>query len=212
MKKEIKYWIILLIPFVFIYLKWDEFPEQVAIHFNINGEADGWAKKEVGVLMGPLMNIGIYLILLIIPLIDPRKLNYALFEKKYGSIRLIIHLFFLFICFIISAEALDYKINTSQWMQIGIAGLFMVLGNYLKAVKPNYFVGVRTPWTLENETVWKKTHNVTAKLWVTLSAIVLIIQLFVFVSWIMAPYVIIIATVPIIYSFIEYKKIKKQES
>lgn len=210
MKKEIKYWIILLIPFIFVILKWDAFPDEVAIHYNIEGEADNWAKKEIGLFIGPVMNVGIYLLLLLLPLIDPRKMNYSLFEKKYSAIRLIVHLFLLFVFSITTFDALGYEINTAQWIQIGILALFMILGNYMGAVKPNYFVGVRTPWTLENETVWKKTHNLTAKLWVGLSAILLVIQLFFFIKWVLIPYIVIITVIPLTYSYIIYKKLQKQ--
>ena len=96
----------------------------------------------------------------------------------------------------------------------GVLILFMVLGNYFGKLRPNYFVGIRTPWTLENETVWLKTHRLGGKVWVYGSLIMLIAKFLLpmepFFIFIFIGFTLIIALIPIVYSYLLYKKMEKE--
>src|SRR5688500_2064357 len=88
LKKEWLLWIILLLPFGILLFIWDKLPQQVATHWNIHGEADDYSSKAFGALFMPLLNIGLYLLLIVLPKIDPRKRNYDLFQGPFFMIRL----------------------------------------------------------------------------------------------------------------------------
>ena len=105
----------------------------------------------------------------------------------------------------IIANAVGIKINISMYVSIGLGILIMIIGNYLPKCKQNYTVGIKTPWTLNNEEVWNKTHKISGYLWVIVGFIITISSFIGFES-IMLVVLIIIAFVPIVYSYILYKK------
>ena len=208
-KTEILLILLLAIPFIYLTFTWNQFPERVPIHFNVKGEPDNYAPKTVGLLLLPFINIFTYLLLKYLPRIDPRKENYTLFEGRYKAIRLLIHLFMVFIFFLITSATLHKTFLQPKLLIIGLALMFMLLGNYLSAVRPNFFVGIRTPWTLSSEEVWKKTHRFTGVLWVVASLILLIIAIVLesVSPVILFTYIGIITIVPIVYSFLLYQKL-----
>ncbi len=106
------------------------------------------------------------------------------------------------------ASFLGYKPPVNHFLLI-MPMLFLFLGNYISKLQPNYFVGVRTPWTLENEQVWIKTHRVTGRIWVGSSLAVLLLALVFnqsFPEWVLLVYILLIAAVPLVYSFMISKK------
>ena len=209
LKSDWLMWLMLLLPFVFIAVYWDKFPDQIAIHFNMSGEPNGYGGKIEGLFLMPVINIGMYFLFIVLPKIDPRKANYALFADKYRIIRIVLHVFFTFSFFVNSFYALGYHFNMGLIVLYGVLGLFLVLGNYMGNVRPNFFVGVRTPWTLSNEEVWVKTHRLTAKVWVVGSLAMMIVLPFVpHLETMFLIFIAIICVVPIAYSYIIYKKIK----
>ena len=208
LKKEWLNWIIILLPFVFIALNWEKFPDRIPTHFNFEGVADDYSSKVTGLILFPGINIGLYLLLLLIPYIDPRKKNYSMFEGKWRIIRTFLHVFLSFMTLITCFISLGYKIDVGNVVCIGVLALFMVIGNYMGNIRSNYFIGIRVPWTLENETVWNLTHRFAGRIWVWGSILMIIlIYFFPLAKWLMLPYGIIVALVPIIYSYFKYKTI-----
>ncbi len=211
-KKEAIIWIILLLPFVYAAITWNKLPEWVPTHFNVNGEADDYSKKAFALLLMPVMNVVIYFILFFVPRIDPRKKNYAFFGSSYQNIRLLIHLFFVGIFIFITQ-------TTSGGKPLQMGGFFSImflffalLGNYMRTVRSNFFVGIRTPWTLSNDVVWRKTHELGGKIWFY-SGIILAVVVF-FLSQTAATVVMfsgifLMVMIPVIYSYLEYRKINR---
>lgn len=212
-KTEILILIILVLPFGYLAFTWNEFPARVPIHFNHKGEADNYGPKAFGLLLLPVINILLFLLLKYLPKIDPRKENYVLFEGRYKAIRLIIHIFLTFIFFLLVSSMLkgSSSLLHPKLVIIGFALLTMVLGNYFSAVRPNFFVGVRTPWTLSNEEVWKKTHRFTGRLWVASSFLLLLYALFFedINKAVIFVFIGVITIPPIVYSYLIYQKISK---
>jgi uncharacterized membrane protein len=210
-KTEIIILLLLALPFVYLAFTWDQFPERVPIHFNVNGEPDNYASKTVGLLLLPAINFLTYLTLKYLPKIDPRKENYKLFAGRYKAIRLLTHLFMVFVFFLVTTATLHSSFLQPKLLLIGLALMFMLLGNYLSAVRPNFFVGIRTPWTLSSEEVWKKTHRFTGILWVAASIIFLIIIIFSerVSPAILLSYISFITIIPIVYSYLLYQKLPK---
>ena len=150
-KKEAIIWLLLLIPFIYAAIMWNHVPDQVPTHFDMNGEPNDYSKKAFALLLLPVMNVIIYFVLFFIPRIDPRKRNYTFFESSYQNIRLLIHLFFVGVFIFITQTTSGGKpLQMSGFFSIVLL-FFALLGNYLRTVRSNFFVGIRTPWTYYDE-------------------------------------------------------------
>src|ERR1035438_700097 len=163
--KEAIIWLVLLSPFLYALLVWHKIPVMVPTHFDTNGAPDDYSSKPFALIFMPAMNIVIYFVLLFIPRIDPRKKNYAFFGSSYQNIRLLVHLFLagLFI-FITQTTAGGQRLQVNGLFS-GILFFLALLGNYMRTVRSNFFIGIRTPWTLSNDVVWRKTHELAGRIW-----------------------------------------------
>lgn len=209
LRKELPYILLALIPFIYLAFIWNNLPETVPMHWNGKGEIDRYgSKNELWGIVAMLSGLG-YFLFLIIPKIDPRgKLEKM--GNKLDNLRLILALFMSAMAtyIIYSVQQTESK-PTLIFTLIGL--LFAGLGNYFKTIKPNYFIGIRTPWTLENEEVWKKTHLFGGKLWFIGGLLIFILSLIIpndISAYLMISVTIFISVVPIIYSYLEFKKLK----
>jgi uncharacterized membrane protein len=188
-------------------------PDIVPTHFNIAGEADGWSSKQFLIFLPGSLGIGIYFLMLVLPQIDSKH-NLSLEDNKYYAIRFFMGVFFSILSTYILYTSLAGKISNTSVLFGFIGGLFAVLGNYFKDIKPNYYIGIRTPWTLENERVWYNTHKLGSKVWIIgglallLGSILINNNERVFLLFIII--LLIIVFIPIIYSYIDYKRGKKR--
>ena len=152
-----------LIPFVYLLIIYNHLPDVVPTHFDISGEPDDFSSKgSLFWILGLLNGIG-YLLFLVIPRIDPKKFA-TTHEKVYNKIRVGMSVLFVALSFIIVYSAGGDALKGIFFLACIIAGLCIFLGNYFQAVKTNYFIGIRTPWTLHSEEVWRKTHHLTGRL------------------------------------------------
>ncbi|MBN1188980.1 MAG: SdpI family protein [Dehalococcoidales bacterium] len=151
--------------FVLATVAWPHAPDRIPIHWGVSGEPNNYAGK-VGLFYPPLIALGIYFLLLFLPYIDPRRRNYEKFKGSYTVIRTI--LVFVFMCIqvftVLWAFGIDVKINIAVPVIVGL--LFIVLGNYMGKFKPNWFTGIKTPWTLSSDESWNKTHRLGGWLFV----------------------------------------------
>lgn len=210
LKKEIPFIAVALLPFVYLAYIWNELPKQVPMHWNAEGEIDRYGDKNELLVMIFMLTGITYFIFLIIPYIDPKQ-KLQNMGNKLNNLRLILGLFMSALAIYI-LYSVQQKTSNPVLIFPLIGLLFAFLGNYFKTIKPNYFIGIRTPWTLENEEVWKKTHLMGGKLWFIgglLMALTFLIpnemQLYTFLG-----ITAVITIVPIVYSYLEFKKIKNQ--
>ncbi|RYD68849.1 MAG: SdpI family protein [Sphingobacteriales bacterium] len=212
LKKDWLIWLFLLAPFAIITYFWDRFPAEIPLHWNMNGEADSYGSKLEGLLLMPLVNIGLYILLLVLPYIDPKKANYALFKSPYQILRFVIHIFLFLAFMMIIFTVLGYDISSQKIIPLAVIALMLVLGNYMGTIRPNYFVGIKTPWTLANEDVWVKTHRFSGKIWVFASLIMLVIALFLPINEIiMLLYIALLVLPPFVYSYLEFRKLESKK-
>jgi uncharacterized membrane protein len=146
-------------------LLWNQFPDQMASHWNEKDQVDGTMSKFWGVFMMPLVTLGLFLLFLVIPNIDPLKANIAKFR---GVFNLFITFFIGFMVYI-HALTLIWNLGytgfaLSKAMLPAMGLLFILIGSMLRQAKRNFFIGIRTPWTLSSDTVWDKTHQLGAVL------------------------------------------------
>ncbi len=139
---------------------WSQLPDQMASHWNMNDEVDGTMSKFWGVFLMPLVASGLLTLFLIIPSIDPHKANIAQFRETFNLFIVLIITFLLYVHALTIAWNLGYqnfKISAAMLPVLGL--LFIFIGYLLRKAKRNFFIGIRTPWTLSSETVWNKTHQ-----------------------------------------------------
>jgi len=209
-KKEAIIWLILLLPFIYSLIVWNKLPDQVPTHFDVKGEPDDYSGKAFALLLLPIMNVVIYVILFFIPRMDPRKKNYAAFGSSYQNIRMLIHVFFagIFI-FITQTTSGGQPLKLNAFLS-GMLLFFALLGNYMRTVRSNFFVGIRTPWTLSNDMVWRKTHELGGKIWFYTGIVLAVIVFFLpqmAAAIVMFCGVFLMVIIPVVYSYLEYRKI-----
>lgn len=163
LKKE---WFSVLIAIGFWLVTWlwyDDLPAKVPTHWNIRGQIDNWTTPNGHVLMFGGLLLGMYLLLTLIPLLEPRKEN---MQKSLGFLHMIkitLLAFFLGLYTVISYMAVQgVDLAIDKFISIGLGVLFVVIGNYMTQIKSNYFMGIRTPWTLSSDIIWQKTHRLGA--------------------------------------------------
>jgi len=215
MKFKLKYEIFpllaILATIVFAFYFYANAPRQVPTHWNIHGQVDDYSSKAFAAIFFPALILGMYFLFWLLPKIDPKRERYAKFARVYGLFRTAIVLFFVLMFFASSLAALGYNINISRIVPAGVGLLLILLGNYMGKIKSNWFVGIRTPWTLSSETVWQKTHRLGGWLFV-FAGLYMLAGVFWSILWgqgTIFVIIIIIALMPIVYSYLLYKKEKK---
>ncbi|MGL4522102.1 MAG: SdpI family protein [Bacilli bacterium] len=152
--------IIIAIMFVFSAIVFKDLPDQVVTHFDSNGTPDGWMSRTVGTFFLPVLSIILYLLMKYMPTIDPKKKNFNRFSKSYQMFLSVFFIFMLVLHIITVGYNLGWDVNIALSIQLLMGILFLYLGNEMPRFKQNYFLGIRTPWTLSNEEVWNRTHRV----------------------------------------------------
>lgn len=213
LKREWILWIIIILPVILYLFLLHQLPALIPVHYNAAGKADTFASPMKFLTNIVPENIVLYLVFLILPRIDPKKKNYFFFTRAYFFIRFAVHFFLSALACVSLLSATGWKLNMIRLISLGVMILLTIIGNFLLHVKPNWFVGIRTPWTLSNDTVWKKTHLLGGRLMFILGIIGIILVLILPVRTsgrLILPVVLIAAFVPLIYSLILYKKIVKE--
>jgi uncharacterized membrane protein len=159
LRTELPQWIIITAMFVAAAVVRPTAPDRLAIHWNIQGQADGCGGKFEGLLLMPLIALGTYLLLAFLPCFDSRAGNYARFAKVYGLIRGSV----LVVLALVQAATLLWikgiEFNMSIAISLIVSVLFVVVGYVMPRIQPTWFVGIRAPWTLTSERSWRKTHE-----------------------------------------------------
>jgi len=141
-------------------LLWNKFPEQMASHWDVNDQVNGYMPRFWGVFMMPIIALGMLLLFLLIPNIDPLKANIAQFREIFNLFVMFIVGFMLYVHMLTLLWNLGYTnvgIGKSALPAMGV--LFILIGSMLRKSKRNWFIGIRTPWTLSSDMVWEKTHQ-----------------------------------------------------
>jgi len=214
LKKEWYMLIILLSPFVASLILWNDMPDIVPIHFNAAGEADDYGPKWINAFLLPSIAVATYFFLILIPKLDPKnKIESA--QKPIAAIRIVVSIFLIGIYSLVMMETFDMEADIGQLVFVTVGILIMVTGNYMNSIKPNYFIGIRTPWSLEHPEIWKKTHRFGSKLWI-IGGLFMAISTFISglagSMYVVIGAIIILAVIPLIYSFVIYKKLDQTNS
>jgi uncharacterized membrane protein len=210
LKKELPIIGIVLLPFIYLAYIWNNLPEQVPMHWNLNGEIDDWGSKNSLIGMTFLLPVLTYVLLMVVPKIDPKKRIEAM-GGKYYQFKFILVTFMSALALVIMYISNNQKLSNPSMIVILLGILFVFLGNYFKVIKQNYFIGIKTPWTLESEEVWKLTHLLAGKMWVIGGIVIVICSLVIPENlnfYFFIGITLVISIVPTVYSYLIFKKLK----
>ena len=189
-------------------LLWNQLPEQMASHWNENDQVDGTMSKFWGVWMMPLVTLGMFGLFLLIPNIDPLKANIAKFRPTFNLFIALIVAFMLYmhgLTFVWNLGFQNFKMSAAMLPFLGI--LFIFIGYMLRQAKRNWFIGIRTPWTLSSDSVWDKTHQLGSILFMVSGAFAIFGGLFggMIAFWLLFVPLIGSTLFLVIYSYILYR-------
>ncbi len=201
---------IILLSFAIGIYFYPQMPEKMATHWNAQGQVDGYMSKFWGLFLMPFLSIGLLLLFILIPKIDPLKANIEIFRKYYDGfvVLVIVFLFYLYLLTVFWNLGIKFSMILFLTPVFGI--LFYSCGILVENAKRNWFIGIRTPWTLSNEKVWEKTHKIGGKLFKIAGIIALFgipFQSYA-IFFILVP-VLLVSVFTIIYSYFEYQRKKK---
>ena len=169
-REEIPQLAILAAMFVLAFVTWPSAPDRVPVHWNWSGEVDRYGGRVEGLLALPLMATGVYLLLRLAPRIDPGRANYPGFRGAYAFIRTVILAVMAGLYVLTHLWIRGRNVDMQSTVPLLIAGLFIAIGATLGKLRPNWFLGLRTPWTLSSKTAWVRTHRIGGWLFILLGA------------------------------------------
>jgi uncharacterized membrane protein len=185
-----------------------QMPEVVASHWNDRGEVNGYMSRFWGIFLMPIISLGMLLLFILIPRLDPLKANIEKFRKYFDVFIVLISLFFLYVYLLTIFWNLGSKFNLVQFMAPAFGVLFYAAGVLIKNSKRNYFIGIRTPWTLQSDEVWDRTHRRGGLLFRVAGVIAAFGVIFPKQAiWLLLAPVGAFTIYIVIYSYLEYKKV-----
>lgn len=209
MKKQLVLQAILTVVMLVIWvLFYPKLPDTLPAHWDINGNIDRFAQKSLVMCMLIGLLLLSTMLYVIVPLIDPKRKSYIYSLKNYNRIQLITFIFFFILNLMILYTGFHQNISSPKMVYFFIGALFLFLGNYSASLKQNFFIGIRTPWTLSDENVWNKTNRKGAQLLV-ISGILICLGGFLpgkIPSVITAICIMIMIVFPFLYSYWLFRK------
>ena len=198
---------VLIITFALTIAVYPTAPDRIASHWNAAGEVNGYMSKFWGLFLIPIIMTGFIALLAVLPRIDPHKKNYEKFRDYYDGFILLFALFLLAIQIQIILWSIGYQISPNLTFPLLIGALFIYIGFLLDHAEQNWFVGIRTPWTLSSKTVWKKTHEFGGKLF-KIAGIISCLGIFagVYALWFVLVPALAVGVITVVYSYYEFQK------
>jgi uncharacterized membrane protein len=200
--------VLVLVFFVLGAALYPRMPELMASHWNSQGEADGTISRIWGVFLFPLIALGITLLLLAIPRIDPLRSNIQKFRSYYYGFIIAFLAYFLYVYALTLIWNLGYKFDFTQMIIPAIGVLMFGIGVLLGKAKRNFFIGIRTPWTLSSDAVWDRTHKLGAQLFKIAGVIIVLMVLVPAAAvYAMLGLILVIALGLVVYSYVLYRQL-----
>ncbi|MFC5437965.1 SdpI family protein [Rhodanobacter umsongensis] len=183
-------------------------PAQVPIHWDMNGLANGYAPRFWGAAMWPLLISGLAVLTVVLPAISPRRFEIEPFAGIYGALMLVIQGVMLVIGMTALLVGAGFALPLSTIVPLAVGVLLMVLGNYMGKLRKNFFIGIRTPWTLASDAVWERTHRLAGWVFVLAGMAMVIATLaHAMPGWGLVA-IVAMLLIPYVYSFFAYRAIE----
>lgn len=199
--------VIILLPIVAGVILWDQLPNIVPIHFGANGKPDGYATRAVAVFVMPLVLLAFHWLCTLGTAADPKNKNID--KKALGLVLWICPMISLLVNGVVYVTALGIAIDIIMIFGLFFGCLFVVIGNYMPKCRQSYTMGIKLPWTLENEDNWNRTHRFAGRLW-TVGGLLVIVTAFLGNAFVFVflGLVLLMVIIPTVYSYLLYKKNK----
>jgi uncharacterized membrane protein len=206
-KSEILIVGIALFSFVIGVYYYPQMSEKVASHWDAKGRVDGYLSKFWGLFLIPITLVPLALLFIAIPRVDPLRQNIEKFRRYYDGFVILFMIFMIFVYFQMILWNIGIQISPNAYLPITAGLLFIGAGILIENTRRNWFIGIRTPWTLSSEKVWDKTHRMGGRLFKIAGAIAVVGIFFqsYAVFFVLIP-AILVATYTIVYSYLEYKR------
>lgn len=183
-------------------------PDTVASHWNAQGEVDGYMSKFWGLFLMPLISLGMFFLFLFVPKIDPLKENIKKFRKYFDGFIVVLFLFLFFLYLLTIFWNLGMRFSMIAFLSPAFGVLFFYCGILIENAERNWSIGIKNPWTLSNEDVWKKTHDVGGKLFKIAGIIALGGMIIPSLAFFLVIFPVVFFTLYVTaYSYLQYKKI-----
>jgi len=158
-RREWPHWLLLAAMFALAAAAWSTAPDRIPVHWNLAGQVDRHGGRFEGLLAIPLLALAIYVLMIFLPRLDPGRANYAAFDSAYATLRLLLLVVMAALYGLVHLCMRGVPVRIEVWTPLIVGALFVVIGNLLGKVRPNWFVGIRTPWTLSSKVAWTGTHR-----------------------------------------------------
>ncbi len=206
-KSEIFLIVLTVASIIAAFLLYPHMPEQMASHWNTAGEVDGYMSRFWGLAMFPIILTVLSGLFIAIPHMDPLQKNIKKFRPHFDGLMILLSLFFVMVFAQSTLWNVGIEIPMNITMPIAMGILFFYIGILLGKSKQNWFVGIRTPWTLSSESVWDKTHKLGEKLFKGIGVLSVLSVIYPSYTFIVVIALIIITVLTLfIYSFLVFKK------
>jgi len=213
MRKMMPAVLITIATLAFSWWAWPQLPEKVVTHWGANGQPNGWSSPTFAAFLIPGVMALMTLIFAALPNIDPLKKNYEFHGSVYFLLVNVIIGFVGIIQAIVLGSALGWPFDMRTALPLLLGALFVFMGNLLPRIRPNWFMGIRTPWTLSSERVWRKTHRVGGYAF-TVAGLVFIATAFIPMgnsgTAVMLAVIFPMVLWPVVYSYVEWRREKEE--
>ncbi|MBR5561968.1 MAG: SdpI family protein [Clostridia bacterium] len=198
---------VILLPILAGLILWDKLPEEIATHFNAQGVADGFSSKAFGVFGLPVILAALHWICTLGTNADPKQKNHS--DKMQTLVLWICPLISLLVSSVIYTYAMGIDVDILSITTLLFGAMFIVTGNYLPKCKQNYTMGIKLPWTLNDEENWNYTHRITGKVWVAGGVVILLTAAF-RQAWILFIITLVMVVIPFVLSYLFHRKKNKK--
>jgi uncharacterized membrane protein len=188
----------------------NDLPDQIPTHFNIEGEPDDWTSRAFAAFMMPVFAALMTLLFHLFPRISPRRQNLDRFNETYWLIANVVVFFMCALHVLVLGRALGWPVDITSATLLGVGIMFMILGNVLPRTRSNWWMGIRTPWTMESESVWRATHRLAGRTFMIGGAITVVASLLPvhLRPWVAMGALGIAGFIPVIYSYLYWRREK----
>lgn len=200
--------LLVLVPMIVGLVLWNRLPEEIPVHFNADGNPDNWESKAFSVFFIPLFLWVVHLLTGFITLADPKKQNIS--DKIFLLILYICPAAGIFGSIVMYTGALNLPVSVNMVGNLFLGIIFIVVGNYMPKTRQNYTIGIKIPWALNDEENWNKTHRFAGIIWI-ICGVVLLINAFLDIMWLVPASIAVAALLPTAYSFLLFLNKNKSE-
>lgn len=185
-----------------------DLPAQIPTHWNAAGEIDDYSPKGWGIVMLLGMGVLVWIIMKLIPVISPKGYRTETFAEIVNLFQVVLVAFMSGICVLVLLESYGINVRINESIFIGVGLLLFILGNYMTKMRKNFFLGIRTPWTLASDEVWSRTHRVGGPIFMAGGLLLAVSAFLPIRAEAMAAVVVVIALVPVVYSYFVYRSVE----